>query len=455
MVGAGRFALDRWTGLWPILLLALALRVTWALLVPVHPISDAATYDMFARNIAAGRGYVFNDGSPTVYWPVGPSALYGVFYALFGPSGWVVAVVNIVMGCGIVAGIYRIGLQRFDARVAALAALIAAVWPVWIQFVTMPSSELSFALFKGLPFAAFGEQRLPRWVRTLLSTALLVIAAFMRPTIVPLILLLPLLGGSLRQPLRTAGNVVLALVLAALLFAPWMERNRALFGEPVLVSANFGANLWMGNNPQSHGRYMALPAVETKNEVTRDAHFKALAVTFIRENPGEFLRLCVKRIAISFDRETIGIVWNARALSPAVQWAGKLVSTAYWLAVLAMAIVGVALWLLQNPARLFDPLVVAPAMFAAVALIVVGQDRYHMPMMPFIALFAAYAIVRLAFRPAKRAAVAWSRPDHDHAARASRHHRASVQRARECASTCRGGRPRAARCAVGAGVRRR
>lgn len=394
MVGAARSPLDHWTGLGPILLLALVLRVAWALLVPVHPISDAAAYDLFARNIAAGRGYVFADGSPTVYWPVGPSALYGAFYALFGTSGWVVALLNIVMGCGIVAGIHRIGMQRFDARVAALAALIAAVWPVWIQFVTVPSSELPFALFTVLAFAAYGDQRLPDWARTLLSTALLVVAAFMRPTILPLIVLLPLLGGSLRKPLRTAGNVVLAVVLAALLFAPWMERNRALFGEPVLVSANFGANLWMGNNPTSYGGYMSLPPIETKNEVTRDAHFKDLAVSFIRENPGEFLVLCVKRIGLSFDRETIGIAWNQEELAPAVQTIGKLLSSAYWLAVLGLAIVGVGFWLLQDPLRLFDPLVVTPAMFAAVALIVVGQDRYHMPMMPFIALFAAFAIAR-------------------------------------------------------------
>lgn len=381
-----------WLG--PILLLALALRLGWALFVPVRPVSDAYIYHAFAREIAAGHGYVFPAGDPTVYWPVGPAALYGAFYALFGVSGWVIVALNIAMGCAVVAAVYRLGRRHFGESVGAVAALIAALWPAWIQFVTVPNSELPFVLLMVLALLARGEPRLPDWARTLLSTALLVAAAFMRPTILPLILLLPLLDNPVRSPMRAARDTALALVVAAALLTPWAMRNRALFGEPVLISANFGANLWMGNNPASTGGYMDLPEIDTPNEVTRDAYFKAEAIGFIRAHPGDYLRLCAQRIRLSFDRETIGVAWNQLSLPARLQGPLKAVSSAYWLAALALALAGVGLFLWEKPARLFDPLVVAPAMFAAVALLVVGQDRYHMPMMPFVALFAAYAIVR-------------------------------------------------------------
>lgn len=383
--------LSRWMRPAPILLIALVLRLVWAFLVPMQPSSDGYIYQTFAREIAAGRGYAFPGGDPTVYWPVGPSALYGAFDALFRVSP---VVLNLVMGCGIVAGIYQLGRRHFDERVGAIAALIAALWPVWIQFVTTPNSELSFILFMVLALLVRSEPRLPDWAGTVLSTALIIAAAFMRPTILPLALLLPLLDHPLRQPARAARRFVLALGVTALLLTPWAMRNNALFGEPVLVSANFGANLWMGNNPASTGGYMPLPEIETANEVTRDAYFKQEAISFIRANPGHYLWLCMQRIGLSFDRETIGVSWNQQSLPQEAQGPIKIVSSAYWFMVLGLSLIGLGLFLRESLARIFDPLVVAPALFAAVAILVVGQDRYHMPMMPFIAIFAAFAITR-------------------------------------------------------------
>lgn len=382
-------------GLGPILLLAFALRFVWALLVPVHPLSDAYMYHAFAQEIAAGRGYMFPGDAPTVYWPVGPAALYGGFYALLGVHYWVIICINLMLGCGLVAGIYRLATRHFSPSVGAIAGLLVAFWPVWVQFTTVPSSELPFAALMVAALLARGERALPIWARTILSTALLVAAAFMRPTILPLILILPLLDQPFRKPLHTALQFCIAIIVAAALLTPWAERNRALFGEPITISANFGANFWMGNNPASNGGYMQLPPIETKNEVTRDDYFKERAIAFIKENPTDFALLCLKRVKMSFDRETIGVSWNERGLPQAAQTPLKLLSSAYWFSALALALIGVALFLIEKPLRIFDPLIVAPAMFAAVAIIVVGGDRYHMPMMPFIALFAAFTIGRL------------------------------------------------------------
>lgn len=390
-------------GVLPILALAVALRLLWGLLVPVSPVSDAAMYHSFAQEIAAGHGYVFPDGGATAYWPVGPSALYGAFYALLGAQGWVVTLVNLFLGTALVLGIYQLGLLYFDRAVAGIAAALFAIWPVWVQFTTVPNSELPFATLMVWAFVTQGTRQLPRWARTVLSTALLVAAAFMRPTILPLIILLPLLGQGFGKPAQTALQVVLALAVAALLLTPWAERNHALFGEPVLISTNFGSNLWMGNNPQSDGAYMPLPESGPRNEAVRDAHYKALALSFIRENPGRYLRLCLKRIAHSFDRESIGVAWNQNSLPPAAQPLLKACSAAYWLAIFALSLIGVGLYLRENPWRILDPLVITPALFAAVALLVVGQDRYHMPMAPFIALFAAFLIKHILQRRASTA----------------------------------------------------
>jgi 4-amino-4-deoxy-L-arabinose transferase-like glycosyltransferase len=392
------------SGVLPILMLTFAIRLIWGLLVPVSPVSDANMYHSFAQEIAAGRGYVYPGGEATAYWPVGPSALYGAFYALLGVHGWVVILVNLILSSISVAGIYQLGLLYFDRTIARIAALLFAFWPAWIAFTTVPNSELPLMTLVIWAFVARGTGKLPHWARTVLSTALLVAAAFMRPTVLPLIVLLPLLDQPFRKPAQTVLHVILALVVAAILLTPWAERNRALFGEPVLISANFGINLWMGNNPQANGAYMSVPEINlnTKNEVVRDNHYKGLALDFIRENPGLYLRLCLNRVAHSFDRESIGIAWNQNSLAPALQPILKAGSAAYWLAIFSLSLIGVGVFLRENPLRLFDPLVVTPALFAAVALLIVGQDRYHMPMTPFIALFAAFFINHILHRRSSR-----------------------------------------------------
>jgi 4-amino-4-deoxy-L-arabinose transferase-like glycosyltransferase len=379
-------------------LLALLLRLGWALLVPVAPLSDSGMYDVFARRLAAGEGYSFPDGSLTVYWPVGPSALYGLFYWLFGTQYSVVVAVNILLGVGLVFVAYQLALSIWDRSVANLSALIIACWPVLIEFTTVLSSELPFMVLVSLAILLWANGEGSMW-RTASAAVLMVAAAYMRPTALPFLVLLPLLGFfSHQQARRAAMQLAITIAVAALLLAPWMVRNQRIFGAPVPVSANFGVNLWMGNNPASVGGYMPLPETERLHrvsEVERDRILKQEAIAFIRAEPLRYLSLSAARIGISFGRETIGVSWNSKALP--VQWQPvlKILSSAYWLLMLGGCIVGIALFIKESPRRIFDPVVVVPASTAAVAILVVGQDRYHMGIIPFAAVFASSLFARL------------------------------------------------------------
>jgi 4-amino-4-deoxy-L-arabinose transferase-like glycosyltransferase len=383
-----------------ILLLAFALRLGWTLLVPVIPQSDSAIYDIFAREIAAGRGYVFPAGNPTVYWPVGPSALYGAAYALLGTGKWVVPALNMLMGVALVAAVQRLAQRRFGPEAGWISAMILALWPTLIQFTTVLSSELPFMLLLAAALVVKDEARCSGWVRSVVVTALLVGAAYMRPTALPLIVLLPLLDFAVhRQLRRTVFQVALALLVTSALIAPWVLRNQALFGTPVLISANFGVNLWMGNNESSSGDYMPLPALPPGlGEVERDAMLKERAIRFIRANPDDYVRLSAGRIVQSFGRETIGVSWNQAALPGQVQTLLKIVSSAYWLTSLLLSLGGLWLFLRGGLKRLFDPLIVVPALLAAPAILIVGQDRYHIPVIPFVALFAALFLLNRLWR---------------------------------------------------------
>src|SRR5215472_1939503 len=143
MTGAAARA-DWWSS--PVLIMgaALLMRLAWEAVVPVAPVSDGVVYDAFARSIVAGRGYAFPDGTLTVYWPVGTSAVYALLYALFGARAWVIPVFQALLGAAIVGLTWRLARHAFGRAVATLAAWLTATWPVLIEFTTILASELLF-----------------------------------------------------------------------------------------------------------------------------------------------------------------------------------------------------------------------------------------------------------------------------------------------------------------------
>lgn len=375
------------------------LRLAWALCVDVAPVSDSEMYDAFARSIAAGEGYVLPDGSPTAFWAVGPSAFYGFLYFLFGPTAVVVVTANLFLGTLLIWLVYLVARREFGALPGLVAGGMIAFWPLLIQFTTVIASELPFMVLVVAAFAAWRWPRPPYWLQTVLFAVLLGCAVYVRPTALPLLVLLPLARGVLeRRPMRGVAGALIALAVGATMLAPWAQRNATAFEHPVLVSSNFGVNLWMGNNPASTGGYMPLPPDLPADETARDAHLKERAIAYIRENPQDYLRLAGTRAIATFGRETIGVAWNQvaldRILAPPAQTALKAVSSGYWLVGLFGSLAGVVLFLRAGPVRLLDPLLITFGLFALVPVLTVGQDRYHMPIIPFVAIFGALFFCR-------------------------------------------------------------
>jgi hypothetical protein len=189
---------------------------------------------------------------------------------------------------------------------------------------------------------------------------------------------------------------VLAGLSAALLFAPWAYRSVVLFDRMVIVSANGGVNLWMGNNPASTGGYMDLPDRKFPNEVERDHFYGREAVNFILSHPFAYTKLSFRRAITTYGRETIGVVWNARGLASRYvdSWLTilKRISTTYWWVVLILGLAGVVLVIRRRAMEQLWPVLATFAYFAAFPILTVAMDRYHVPVDPMLAIFAAYAL---------------------------------------------------------------
>jgi len=354
-------------------------------------------YDAFAQSIAAGHGYAFPDGTMTEYWPVGTSAVYSLIYRIFGTGPWVIPIFQALLGSYIVGLTWRMARQALGPTVAAVAAWLTAAWPLLIEFTTVFASELLFIALVLTSLNIWISGRLPFALRMVLWGATIAAATYVRPTALPMLFIFPAMQWIADRNWRAfLMGTVLAGLTAALLFAPWAYRSIALFDRFVLVSANGGVNLWMGNNPESTGGYMALPDKSFPNEVDRDHYYGREALNFIRSHPVDYAKLSLKRAITTYGRETIGVVWNDKGLSSkysdrSLLWL-KRISSAYWWVLIIVGFAGIVLVIRGRLAWPLWPLSAAFAYLAAFPILTVGMDRYHVPVDPMLAIFAANRI---------------------------------------------------------------
>jgi hypothetical protein len=402
-----------------IIAIALALRLIWAACVSVDPVSDGVLYDAFARSIVAGHGYAFADGTATEYWPVGTSAVYALLYSIFGTRPWVVPVFQALLGTCIVGLTWNIARRALGLRMAALAAWLTAIWPLLIEFTTILASELLFIALVLASINIWMSRRLPFALRMISWGACLAAATYVRPTALLMLFIFLILQLAFdRDWRRFLLGGFLAVLTASLLFAPWTYRSIVLFDKFVVVSANGGVNLWMGNNPDSTGGYMDLPEKRFANEVDRDQYYGREAVHFILSHPLSYAKLSLKRLIATYDRETIGVVWNEKGLSskyPAwLLLALKGLSSAYWWAMLILGLIGLVAIVHRRLAGQLWPALACFSYFSIFPVLTVSMDRYHVPIDPLLAIFAAYGVLFLLKReslPEMQHAESQKRPD--------------------------------------------
>lgn len=384
------------------LVAAFVFRLAWGIAIPIIPVSDSSAYDVFAQNIAQGFGYGWEPGRPSAYWPVGTSAIYAILFWLFGHDYTVVMLFQVVLGVGVVALAMSLAGRWFGEAVAVTTGWMLACWPLLIQYTTILASELYFLVFVML---AFWFAEMPGWkwpARALLSGVALAAASYVRPIALIMAPLLFMTDAVAKE--RRHGAVlacVLAMVAMVACILPWTIRNWQVFDRFVLVSTNGGANLWMGNNPKSNTGYMDLPELDHSNEADRDRFLAQRAREYIAQDPIAFLTRTARKVVALHDRESIGVSWNekgiAQRLGQGLLLPLKLISSAYWWAILAAAIFGVFAFAKNAGflALLTCPPVATWAYFTLVHAVTVAGDRYHVPSIPFIAMMAAYALTVL------------------------------------------------------------
>jgi len=387
-----------------VLLLAFLLRLIWDVLIRVHPVSDSTVYDLFARNLANGSGYEYYPGALTAHWPVGTSFIYSLFYRVFGARYGPIVILNLIIALATVWMTMRLAEKWFNRDVAIYCGFILALWPNQIEFGTVLASELLFSFFLMSWLVADEFLRVNLFVKGAVLGAIGAAACYVRPTglLIPAILCgVALVREKGHAASRVVGQTVVVYLVMLALIAPWSIRNTRVFGRFALISNNGGENLWEGNNPTGNGEAQNFPAyMLTMNEAIRDADLGAVAKAYIAQYPGRFVIRTFKKIYWLNSHETIGVYWNEEGIAERFGERAlvilKVVDDGYWWLCLFLAIVGefvlarqVGVW-----SALTHPVTVMWGYFTMVHAVIVAQDRYHMPSVPFIAVLVALTLSR-------------------------------------------------------------
>jgi 4-amino-4-deoxy-L-arabinose transferase-like glycosyltransferase len=418
------------------------LRLGWLVFAarPPQGLHDPSLYTIAAIEIAIGNGYSGPDGAPTAYFPVGYPALLGAVFHLVGRFGssrlptaeemaaaargaptdqfepllWDLvtagAALNLLLGVATVALVYRVGRDLFGQSVGRIAAFWVAVFPSLVFHTALLLSETLFcflvmAVLALCSLAPTGEREIGR-VRLLSSGALLGLSALVRPLsllILPFALLAWLQAGAgLRRTLRFGAWTCLGTLVV---MTPWSLRNALVMPEPVLISTNTGDNLCIGHHPGAQGGYShtsyclddelyaGIPRVEVEVRRNRDNVRKAL--DFAVENPRAELILLGRKafhlLKHDHDALTVAESWGTDAfIGPALRRALERVADLFFFATLGLGVCGMLwiVWRPRDPRRL--PLLYATLALLLAPLAFFGDPRFHVPVLPLLAITAAW-----------------------------------------------------------------
>jgi len=389
--------------------LAIALRVAWVLAVPTKPVGDFAMYVESAAHLVEHGAF----DSEYVYMP-GYIFLIAPVQALGG--GWLatklVGAVLGGLGAGAVVGITR-KMAGGSTRVALVAGLLYACWPAGIAMASVTGTDMPAAVL--LVVAAYFLVRFAAQ-RPILAAILFGVftgfAAYIRAIVVPLAALAVLVfraqGRSWRASIKSTAIACLA---ALLMLVPWAVRNRLRYGETFLTDSHGGLTALVGANPNTDGCYS-----RSLNRMFRDVtgftllaepHRKAdrvslaIAKTWIDFDPLFTAGLLASKAERLLAHERALLYWplfRAGVLPPPHQAffarhraSIEAVADAFWLGVLALALMGCALayarkqWLALS-------LVPQVAILAGLYVAIFSEPRYRLPIFMLLLPLCALAL---------------------------------------------------------------
>jgi hypothetical protein len=404
-----------------ILMVAAAVRLGWIWYVdngaPQSDKSgDAYWYWYYGHELAAGRGYVNpTTGTATAYYPVGfPAILAALFWlALHTPIPDNLLALTFLFQAAISVAtvwlVFFVGQRLFGTMVGLVAAAVYALFPNVVYQVATIQVETTFIFLTMAALAVIvgHEWSLgsPSGPRLAAFGVVLAAAFYVRPfsiwLVVGVLLAVLSTGAGWRRALLSAS---IPLAIVAVVTVPWVVRNYARFDTLVVSSTNLGDTLCIDRSMDATGGFRwathdgcvdsTLPEAERYRANTRKA------ISFVVHHPDRELLQIYRRGRRMFANDLDGILAVDTLSGTPFLTAGEYrafgrLANVYFYAVVGVAVAGL-LWLRQASVALRRLFLSGLVPLLVIPLLLWGNVRFHVPLLPFVSVLAAVAVCRAA-----------------------------------------------------------
>jgi 4-amino-4-deoxy-L-arabinose transferase-like glycosyltransferase len=407
----------RWLAI--IVLVATGLRLAWVLYAAREPrgFHDPTLYGVFAGRIADGHGYTAANGEATAYYPVGYPGALGAVVWVVGRTPisenipMTAALLNLVLGVGTVVLTFETARRLFDNRIGLVSAVLVALWPNLIFHTAVMLTE---TMFNFLVMAAIlilvalpASSRRIGWRRLAAFGVVLALSALVRPISLMLLpvlfIVLAVAGFGWPRAIRYLGVAAAAVVVV---LAPWTIRNVRATEAFVPISTNLGDNLCMSRHPGATGGFQSGSACVVRAKGLQTPFYEVevnstnirRATRFVRDHPLSEARLLALRGYHTIKNDHDGLLASESYGSNRFVPSGgrrvlEIVADGYFFAALFLGVLAIPAFVGRaRPWRLF--FLLATLALAVQPLIFFGDPRFHVPVLPFIAVLAAVTLNR-------------------------------------------------------------
>lgn len=367
-----------------------------------------------ATNIVKGYGFsgkfLFDkDTKPTaVMAPLYPYFL-ALFIKFFGMKGYlIVELIQAIFSSFICIIIYLTGLKIFNnERTALIASILSVFYLPLIYYCTVIWSAIFFVFLITLYILNLLKYHSDQNQYNIFVLGLILGITLLTDPVIILFIPLSLLWFllNLKTGFKTSlKNIILILGLSLIIVMPWTVRNYMVFNKFIFIKSTIGFNFWVGNNPYATGVLRLVNKDNTEyqiseqdfnylssiDESTRDRFFISSAITFIRENPKEFIRLSLKKFSSfwwEIENKNTGFNDNTKI---------KTMKLTYGIPFI-LALFGMILSYNQiKSCSLILFFLVSLSLTYSITMVAVYRFRF--PVEPYLLLFAAVTISKIADR---------------------------------------------------------
>jgi 4-amino-4-deoxy-L-arabinose transferase-like glycosyltransferase len=359
--------------------------------------SDDRSYLTTAKIWLETGMFTYNDPErPTVFiTPLFPAVLAGLMKVL-GPGVVLEQTVRVLQAVMVTLGLYgifRIGCKVFSERVGFWAVVMMTIYPpLWLMSNLILTEAVFFMLAVWLVIVALQAMERPTYGMAALFGLVWALTVYARPTIAlwpGLLFVWMLIWRQIPWAQLMRCGLVVALVLV-LCLSPWWVRNYQVSdGQFIPLTKSGGNPLLLGTFP------WGLPSLEEQRTWHRTNN--------LWENDEFDTRWAKERIREGFAHDFWGYLTWYTVGKFGMFWG----DVYYWIPIvgipkaavyaLHLAVVLLGFWgmWLARRSHGAQAILLLLGYMTVLHMIYLAHGRYSAPLMPFVALFAAHAAVRL------------------------------------------------------------